>query len=58
MEEKDNIFIKIMELIEKETDMPLLGKDIEDWICKSKKNANIYGVYFACSNSKDLEEGG
>lgn len=55
MEDPGDIFTKIMDLIEKETDMPLLQKDIEDWICKSKRNANIYAIYSIASNSRKLE---
>lgn len=52
--EKLNIFTEIMNLIEKNTDMPLLEEDIQDWIEEEKENKNIYKIYKIASDSRNL----
>lgn len=50
----EQIFTKIMELIEKETDMPMFEKDIENWLAKDKNNEKIYLLYKQASLSRNL----
>lgn len=49
-----NIFTKIMDLIEKETDMPLLERDLDKWIKAREDNEEIYHIYMTASNARDL----
>lgn len=50
----EQIFTKIMELIEKETDMPMFEKDVENWLAKNKENEKIYELYKQASMSRNL----
>lgn len=50
MKEK-NIFTQIMELIEKNTDMPLLANHIDEWL-ENEDNRNIYSIYQIASISR------
>lgn len=52
--EKANIFVEIMNLIEKNTDIPLLERDLENWLLKENSNNNIYEIYKLASNSRNL----
>lgn len=49
-----DIFLEIMDLIEKETDMPLLEKGITDWLAKEPRNEAIYDIYRKASKSREL----
>ncbi len=49
---EDMIFIKIIDLIEKETDIPLVEKNLNDWLSKSEINQRIYEIYEIASISK------
>lgn len=53
--EKSNIFGEIMNLIEKNTDIPLLAKDVEKWLKEEKENADIYNIYKIASSARNLE---
>jgi len=48
----DIIFTKIMDLIEKETDMPLLQKNLENWLDKNDINKDIYEIYEKASKAR------
>ena len=50
-----DIFTKIMNLIEKNTDIPMLEKDVGEWLNKNKKNQKILEIYKLASNARDLE---
>ena len=50
----NEIFVKIMDLIEKETDMPLLEKDIEEWLEKNEANEVIHAIYVMASKARNL----
>lgn len=50
----DNIFIKIMNLIEKDTKMPRLDKDIEQWLNENEQNKNIYEIYKIASKARKI----
>ncbi|MBR3002897.1 MAG: hypothetical protein IKF38_05000 [Clostridia bacterium] len=49
-----NIFTKIMDLIEKETDIPLLEKDLLNWLAEKPRNQAIYEIYKKSSKSREL----
>ena len=49
-----NVFTKIMDLIEKETDIPLLEKDLINWLADSPRNQKIYEIYMAASKNREL----
>ena len=51
-----DIFLRIMNLIEQNTDIPMLEKDIEEWLKKNKKNQKVLEIYKLASNARDLEE--
>lgn len=51
-----DIFTKIMNLIEQNTDIPMLEKDIEKWLNKKKKNQKVLEIYKLASNARDMEE--
>ena len=51
---EQNIFTKIMNLIERETDIPNLEQSIDSWLKKDAKNENIYKIYMLASNSREL----
>lgn len=50
-----NLFVEIMNLIEKNTDMPLIGKDITKWQGSSEKNKKIFEIYSIASYSRNFE---
>lgn len=50
----ESIFIEIMNLIESQTNMPRLEKDVEKWLYENKNNENIYAIYKLASISRDL----
>lgn len=49
---ENTIFIKIMDLIERETDIPFLEKNLNDWLSKSETNQRVYEIYKMASMSK------
>lgn len=49
-----NIFTEIMNLIERNTDIPLLEKDIEEWILEDEENKEIYEIYKKASDARNL----
>jgi len=49
---KDIIFTKIMDLIEKETKIPMTEKDLKEWLLKDEINQNIYEIYLKASRSR------
>lgn len=49
-----NIFTKIMDLIEKETNIPLLEKDLNNWLAEEPRNQVIYEIYKKASHSREL----
>ena len=49
-----NIFTKIMDLIEKETDMPLIEKDLNKWLVEEPRNHIIYEIYKNASKNREL----
>lgn len=51
---EDDIFKKIMNLIEIETKMPRLEKDVEQWIKEKEKNRSIYEIYKLASNARKI----
>ena len=51
---EQNIFTKIMNVIENNTDMPKLEKDIEDWKEEGKENITIYEIYKLASEAREL----
>lgn len=51
---EESIFTKIMNLIENNTDIPLLNADIEEWIQEEKENKTIYEIYKLASDARDL----
>lgn len=51
---KENIFTQIMNLIERNTDIPLLEKDLEDWLLEEEENKKIYEIYKKASDARDL----
>ena len=53
--EKSNIFSEIMNLIEKNTDIPILKEDLEKWLKEEKENADIYNIYKIASSARNLE---
>ena len=55
-ETEQNIFTKIMNVIENNTDMPKLEKDIEDWKKEDKENITIYEIYKLASEARELQE--
>lgn len=50
-----DIFVEIMDLIEKNTDMPLMEKAIEKWQGSSERNKKIFEIYSIASYARDLE---
>lgn len=40
-----DLFEKIMSLIEKETDMPIYEKYLEEWISRDEVNKEAYEIY-------------
>ena len=52
----EEIFTEIMNLIEQKTDMPLLEKDIEEWLEEDKENIAIFTIYNIASKSRDGKE--
>ena len=51
---EQNIFTKIMNLIERETDIPNLEQNTAEWLKKDAKNENIYKIYMLASSSREL----
>lgn len=51
-----DIFLRIMNLIEQNTDIPMLEKDIEEWLKKNKKNQKVLEIYKLASKARDLED--
>lgn len=51
---EQNIFTKIMNLIENNTDMPMLQADIEEWIQEDTENKMIYKIYKLASEAREL----
>ena len=51
---EQNIFTKIMNLIENNTDMPMLQADIEEWIEEDAENETIYEIYRLASETREL----
>lgn len=51
---EQNIFTKIMNLIERETGIPSLEQNIAEWLKKDTGNENIYKIYVLASNSREL----
>ena len=50
-----NVFVEIMNLIEKNTDMPLTaGEELKEYIEKNKKNEAICEIYKLASIARDL----
>lgn len=49
-----NIFTKIMDLIEKETDIPILEKDLNNWLVEKPRNQKIYEIYITASKNRKL----
>lgn len=49
---KENIFLQIMNLIEKETDMPLLEKALKEWLEEKTENEAIYEIYRLTSKNR------
>ena len=43
-----------MDLIEKETDMPLLAKDLNNWLAETPRNQAIYEIYRKASKNREL----
>ena len=50
----DNIFIRIMNLIETNTKMPHLEKDISGWIEENEQNESIYEIYKIASKARKI----
>lgn len=50
----DNIFIKIMNLIETEIRMPRLERDVEQWLKENEQNFNIYKIYKIASKARKI----
>lgn len=50
-----DIFVEIMNLIEKNTDMPLMEKDTTKWQENSERNKKIFEIYSIASYARDLE---
>lgn len=40
-----DIFLEMIDLIEKRTDLPILERELENWLRKSDKNKAIYEIY-------------
>lgn len=51
---EENIFTEIMNLIEKNTDIPLTANELEEWLHQKKSNENIYEIYAIASTSRNL----
>lgn len=51
---EDNIFVGIMNLIEKNTDMPLQQAFVDDWIQEEKENRIIYEIYCLASGGRKI----
>lgn len=51
---EQNIFTKIMNVIENNTDMPTLETDIEEWIQEDTENQTIYEIYKLASEAREL----
>lgn len=51
---KPNIFTEIMNLIERNTDMPRIESGIEEWLKKDEDNKNIYEIYKLASIARKL----
>ena len=49
-----NIFTKIMDLIEKETDIPIVSKRLNNWLAESPRNQKIYEIYMTASKNREL----
>lgn len=49
-----NIFTEIMNLIEKNTNIPMLEKDIAKWILEDKNNKYIYEIYKIASKAREI----
>lgn len=50
-----DIFVEIMNLIEKNTDMPLLLRDIPEWSKNDEKNQKIYKIYVYASRARNSD---
>lgn len=53
-EMQQNIFTQIMNLIETNTDIPRLEKDIEEWTQEEKENLTIYEIYKTASKARKI----
>ena len=51
---EENIFLEIMSLIERKTDIPMLEKDIKSWLTKDDKNKSIYEIYVKASKARNI----
>lgn len=51
---QQNIFTQIMNLIETNTDIPRLEKDIEEWTQEEKENVTIYEIYKLASKAREI----
>ncbi|MCI9245618.1 MAG: hypothetical protein HFJ30_00450 [Clostridia bacterium] len=50
----NNIFIKIMNLIETETKIPRLEKDIGQWLKENEHNRSVYEIYKIASKARKI----
>ena len=51
--QNNRIFTQIMNLIERNTDMPRLASNIDEWL-EDNDNRNIYAIYQMASNSRKI----
>ena len=51
-----NVFVQIMNLIEKNTDIPGLMQDIAKWQGNSERNKKIFEIYSIASYARELED--
>lgn len=51
---ENDIFIKIMNLIETDTKIPRLEKDVIEWLEESEQNKSIYEIYKLASNARKI----
>lgn len=51
---EDDIFKKIMNLIETETKMPRLEKDIPEWLEENEHNRSVYEIYKLASGARKI----
>lgn len=51
---EENIFTKIMNLIETEIKMPCLEKDISEWLKENEDNKSVYEIYKIASKARKI----